>query len=141
MERAGRIIARLRTAQKHFTREELTLAAWPAAIGKRLAGRTRAVALQGNNVVVLVEDDQWRRNLYGLRSQILRNLSDLLESAAPQGIEFRIGVPRRPPQREEDLTSFSLTSPSIRLVDDADGIVDPVLRRIYVNSRRKARAS
>lgn len=141
MERAGRIIARIRTAQKHFTQEELTLAAWPAAIGKRLAGRTRAVAVQGNNLVVLVEDEQWKRNLYGLRQQILRNLSDLLESAAPQGIEFRIGVARRPPQREEASPSFSLTAPAVRPKDDADGIADPVLRRIYVNSRRKARAS
>ncbi|MGC4050245.1 MAG: DUF721 domain-containing protein [Paludibaculum sp.] len=90
MERAGRIIARIRTAQEHFTHEELTLAAWPAAIGKRLAGRTRAVAIQDNNLVVLVEDDQWRRNLYGLRQQILRNLSDLLGGAAPQGIEFAL---------------------------------------------------
>ncbi|WP_321477140.1 DciA family protein [uncultured Paludibaculum sp.] len=141
MERAGRIIAKLRTAQKHFTQEELTLAAWPAAVGKRLAGRTRAVALQGNNVVVLVEDDQWRRNLWGLRQQILRNLGDLLDGAAPHGIEFRVGVPRRPPQRAEAVSDFSLTSPTLRPADEADGIADPVLRRIYLNSRRKARAS
>lgn len=141
MERAGRIIAKLRTAQKHFTREELTLAAWPAAIGKRLAGRTRAVALQGESLVVLVEDDQWRRNLYGLRQQILRNLSDLMEGAAPHSVEFRIGVPRRPPVQAEAVGAFALTPPQTRKADDADGIADPVLRRIYMNSRRKAQAS
>lgn len=141
MERAGRIIAKLRTAQKHFTREELTLAAWPAAIGKRLAGRTRAVMLQEGRLTVLVEDEQWRRNLFGLRLQILRNLGELLETAAPESIEFRIGPQRRPPAREEAVNQFSLTAPDHRPVDDADAIADPVLRRIYVNSRRKARAS
>jgi hypothetical protein len=141
MERAGRTIAKLKTARKHFTLEELTLAAWPAAVGHRLAVRTRAVAIRGNQLVVEVEDDLWRRNLHGLRSQILRNLSELLDTACPAEIEFRIGIPRRPMQRAEAPGGFALTAPVSRPADEADGIVDPVLRRIYVNSRRKALAS
>ncbi len=141
MERAGRIIARLKTARKHFTLEDLTCAAWPAAVGKRLATRTRAVALRGQRLIVEVEDDLWRRNLDALHAQLLRNLSEMMETAAPTRIEFRIGIPRRPPQREESLAAFTLTPPAIRAKDDADGIADPVLRRIYINSRRKALAS
>lgn len=141
MERAGRIISRLKSARKHFTLEDLTCAAWPAAVGKRLASRTRAVTLKGNRLIVEVEDDLWRRNLDVLRAQILKNFADLLDGVAPTQIEFRIGIPRRPPMREEALGSFALTSPLIRAADDADGIADPVLRRIYINSRRKALAS
>ncbi|HEY3441330.1 MAG TPA: DUF721 domain-containing protein [Paludibaculum sp.] len=141
MERAGRIISKLKSARKHFTLEDLSCAAWPAAVGKRLASRTRALTLKGNRLIVEVEDDLWRRNLEMLQPQILRNFADLLEGASPTHIEFRIGIPRRPPQREEAPGAFTLTSPVARAEDDADGIADPVLRRIYINSRRKALAS
>lgn len=141
MERAGRIISKLKSARKHFTLEDLSCAAWPAAVGKRLASRTRAVTLKGDRLIVEVEDDLWRRNLEVLHAQILRNFADLLEGAAPAHIEFRIGIPRRPPRREETPGAFALTSPVARVKDDADGIADPVLRRIYINSRRKALAS
>lgn len=141
MERAGRIITKLKLARKHFTLEDLTCAAWPAAVGKRLATRTRAVTLKGGRLIVEVEDDLWRRNLAVLHVQLLKNLGELLEGAAPTQIEFRIGIPRRPPQREESHGGFTLSPPAIRSADDADDIADPVLRRIYINSRRKALAS
>ena len=141
MERAGRIITKLKSARKHFTLEDLTCAAWPAAVGKRLASRTRAVTLTGGRLIVEVEDDLLRRNLAVLHGQLLKNLGDLLEGAAPRQIEFRIGIPRRPPQREDELGAFTLTAPVARAKDDADGIADPVLKRIYINSRRKALAS
>lgn len=141
MERAGRIMTRLKSARKHFTLEELTCAAWPAVVGKRLAGRTRAVLLKGGRLVVEVEDDLWRRNLTALHGQIIRNFAELLESAAPSQIEFRIGIARRPPARAETPVPFALSAPVVEGGDDADGIVDPVLRRIYINSRRKALAS
>lgn len=139
MERAGRIITRLKTARKHFTLEELVRAAWPAAVGKKLAVRTRAAVLKRDVLVVEVEDDLWRRNLGGLRHQILKNLAELLDEAAPREIEFRVAPPRRLPQREHSLEGFSLTAP--RVPDEADAIADPVLRRIYINSRRKALVS
>lgn len=141
MERAGRIITKLKLARKHFTLEDLTCAAWPAAVGKRLATRTRAVTLKGGRLIVEVEDDLWRRNLAVLHVQLLKNLGELLEGAAPTQIEFRIGIPRRPPQREESHGAFTLSPPAIPPADDADDIADPVLRRIYINSRRKALAS
>ncbi len=139
MERAGRLIANLHSARRHFSPDELVLAAWPAAVGRRLASRTRAVAIRDGRLFVDVEDDLWRRNLTSLRLQILRNFADLLDASAPTEIEFRIGIPRRPPQREESSAAFSLTPPRAR--DEADSIADPGLRRIYINSRRKARAS
>ena len=88
------------------------------------------MAVRNGVMVVEVEDDLWRRNLAGLRHQLLKNLRELLDSAAPSEIEYRIGIPRRPPAREVAASA-----------DEADSIVDPVLRRIYINSRRKALAS
>ena len=79
-------------------------------------------------LVVEVEDAMWQRNLHGLRGQILAKLNELLGAEAPSDIEFRIGVPRRPPQREE------------LSADEADMIGDPVMARIYKISRRKALA-
>lgn len=139
MERAGRLISKLQQARRHFTPGQLVLAAWPAAVGARLAGRTRAVAVTGSRLVVEVEDELWQRNLNGLRPQILHNLAELLESSAPREIDFRVGIPRRPPQSERNPGTSPLFSAPDR--DEADSIDDPGLRRIYINSRRKARAS
>ncbi|MBI5283281.1 MAG: DUF721 domain-containing protein [Candidatus Solibacter usitatus] len=132
MERAGRTIAKLKTAHQHLTVEELIVAAWPAAVGKRLAGRTRVVAVREGRMVVEVEDEVWRRNLAALSPHILKNMAEMLETSAPSWIEFRVGIPRRPPQREQV---------AARVADESDGIADPGLRRIYINSRRKAQAS
>lgn len=120
----------MKTAHNALSAEELALAAWPAAIGKRLAGRTRAVSLVRDRLVIEVEDAVWQRNLHALRTQILSNLGGILGAAAPADLEFRIGVPRRPPQREE----------RVGLPDEADGIADPILSHLYRVSRRKAGA-
>ena len=128
MERAGRSFAQLKAARTCLSAEEWARAAWPAAVGKRLALRTRVFGLVRERLVVEVEDAMWQRNLHGLRGQILAKLNELLGAEAPSDIEFRIGVPRRPPQREE------------RSADEADMIGDPVMARIYKISRRKALA-
>jgi len=134
------VLARLKTARKHFSLEELVCAAWPAAVGARLAVRTKAVSFRRAVLVVEVEDELWRRNLGGLRHQILKNFAELVdESAVPQEIEFKVGAPRRQMAREYSVEGFSLTAPPV--ADEADGIADPVMRRIYINSRRKALVS
>jgi hypothetical protein len=136
MERAGSSFAKWTAAQAHLTTEEMVVAAWPAAVGRRLAGRTRAKGLVRRRLVIEVEDAVWQRNLHMLRHQILAKLSDLLGENAPGDLEFRIGIPRRPPQRE---VSASLLAPG-EFRDEADAISDPVLSRIYRISRRKAGA-
>jgi hypothetical protein len=136
MEHAGRSFARSKAARACLTPEERACAAWPAAVGKRLAGRARAVTLVRERLVVEVEDALWQRNLYSLRFQILENLAACLGEDSPRDIEFRIGVPRRPPMREETPLSGSRFAPG----DEAAGIADAVLRRIYLVSRRRAGA-
>jgi len=131
MERAGRTLAKWTQARAHLTPEAMAMAAWPAAVGKRLALRARPLALVRERLVVEVDDALWQRNLYALRGQILRKMADLLGEAAPQALEFRVGVPRRPPQVETHAG---------RTADEAESIADPVLSRIYRISRRKAGA-
>jgi hypothetical protein len=138
MERAGRILAVSKSARKHLTAEELALAAWPAAVGGKAARHTRAVALLGHTLTVEVGDDCWRRNLELLSGQILKNLASLLGPSAPKAVEYRLAAPRRPVRSEAVGDAFRLTAPQ---GEEAERIEDPVLRRIYLRSKRKVLAS
>ena len=134
MERAGRILSRLRSASGTLTASQLAASAWPAAVGHRLASKTRVTFFEKGRMVVEAEDALWQKNLAALTPQILANLRTLLLEAAPTSLEFRVGGRRRPPQREEPVRSTGLfaTEPS--------GIADPSLDYIYRLSRRKAGA-
>src|SRR5574338_1320184 len=129
MERAGKLLAK--SARAAMSRDELATAAWPAAAGRKIADRTRVVGLVRDRLVIEVDDVMWQRNLHSLRVQILSNFRNLLEEGAPTELEFRIGVPRRPPQRE---------APLMQSGDEADAITDPIWRYLYKASRRKATA-
>ncbi len=131
MERAGRLIGKLKVSSKVTTPEQMAQAAWPAAVGKRLADRTGRVTLYGTTMVVDVEDAIWQSQLTPMSGQILAKIEMLLGSGAIQKLEFRIGVMRRRPQKVEK------PSP---LFDEGDGIQDPSFRKIYIASRRRASA-
>jgi predicted nucleic acid-binding Zn ribbon protein len=131
MHRAGKIIAGLDVPGASISAEESTLNAWAAAVGKRLANRTRAVALAHGRLTVEVEDAIWQHQLETLSGQILKKLNALAGNPKVERIEFRIGIPRRQPQRAEQAGIPS---------DEADGISDPGLRRVYRIARRKALA-
>lgn len=132
MERAARLLAQLKPARRVLRDRDLTAAAWPAAVGKQVAARTRVLRVEERRLVVAVEDVLYQRNLQSLTRQILANLRDLVGSAAPESIEFVLAPQRRSPQREFRLEAASR--------DEADSIADPGLRRIYVNSRKRALA-
>jgi predicted nucleic acid-binding Zn ribbon protein len=131
MHRAGKIIAGLDVPGASISPEECVLNAWAAAVGKRIASRTRAVALAGGRLTVEVEDAIWQQQLQTLSGQILKKLKTLGGDAKIDRIEFRIGIPRRQPQRAEQARTSR---------DEADGIADPGLRRVYRIARRKALA-
>jgi predicted nucleic acid-binding Zn ribbon protein len=127
MERAGRLIAKLK-GPAPLTAAELALAAWPAVIGRRLARHAKAVSLHHGRLLVEVDDALWQKQLEALRGAIFQNYAQTLGAAAVREIDFRVGIPRRPPAR------------ALAPGDEAAGIADPVLRRIYLSSRRKAGA-
>ena len=134
MERAGRILSRLRSASGTLTATQLAASAWPAAVGYRIASRTRVTSFEKGRIVVEAEDVLWQKNLAALTPQILGNLRKHLLESAPVEIEFRVGARRRPPQREDPARSTGL------FATDPSGIADPSLDYVYRISRRKAGA-
>lgn len=134
MERAGRLIGKLKIPRGAMSPEELARAAWPVAVGKKIAQHTNVVGLVRDCLVVEVEDAVWQRHLNSLRRQIIGNLIELLKpGVVVSDLDLRPMVPRRGPQRAE--------RPSVSVsTDDADQIADPVLRRVYKIARKKASA-
>ena len=128
MERASRLISRLKLPTGTVTPEDLACAVWPLAVGKTIAAHTKAASLVRTTLVVEVEDAIWRRQLHVLEAQIVRKLTEALGPSVVDGVEFRIGIPRREPQR-------AVTSRAS--LDEADAIEDPLLRKIYVARRRR----
>jgi hypothetical protein len=132
MERASSFIRKLKLSGDMITGEELARAAWPEAVGKRIAAHTRAAKLVRTRLVVEVEDVTWQRQLFSLSRDILFNLERALGRGLVDDLEFRI-LPRR---REPVAARASVPG----LFDDADAIADPVLRDLYKLSRKKAQA-
>ena len=84
-----------------------------------------------DRLVVEVEDAIWQRQLFTLRHQILHKIGKVIGSGVVEEVEFRVRVPRPAPRREERAN---------RPYDEADGIEDPVLRRVYKFARKRASA-
>jgi len=132
MERAGKSLSKMKLSGK-LSPEELACAAWPAAVGKRIAAHAAAASLVRGRLVVEVEDAIWQKQLFHLRHQILSKVQELAGKEAVRDLEFRIATPRRPPQKAE--------LPAARKSgDEADAIEDPVLRSLYREARKKATA-
>jgi predicted nucleic acid-binding Zn ribbon protein len=128
MERAGNVMRAL-NLQGGVSPEDLARAAWPQAVGKRIAAHTRAVQFRDGCLVVEVEDSVWLQHLRTLAGHILGSLQRIAGRETVARIEFRPGVPRREPQRAGHVRAAQ---------DEADGIQDPVLRRLYKASRARS---
>jgi hypothetical protein len=134
MERAARLIKNNKLSQKIFSDEDLARAIWPSAVGKKIAAHTSGVKLVRSKLVVEVEDAVWQRQLFPLTSQILDRLRKTIGGDTITDIEFRVAIPRRIPQRAQSPDSKA------PLTDEAEAIRDPVLKKVYRLSRKKATA-
>jgi hypothetical protein len=139
MERASKLIRGLRLSGDVISPEELAIAAWPGAVGKKLASHTRAARMVRSRLVVEVEDATWQRQLFALSPYILGNLEKRLGQGFVEDVEFRVVPRRREPQRAQQAIS-TVDATGALFADDADGIADPVMRGIYKASRKKAQA-
>jgi hypothetical protein len=128
MERAGKLISKLKLPAGSITPQDLALAGWAGAVGKRIANHSRALSLVTTRLVVEVEDVIWQRQLWGLKAQIVKRLEEVLGQPIVRDVEFRIPVRRREPQRAVQPRPSN---------DEADRIEDPVLRAIYKQQRRR----
>ena len=138
MERVARLIKNSKISQGIFSDDDLARAIWPAAVGKAIAAHTGRVKMVRTTLLVEVEDAIWQKQLYPLTSQILARVRKLTGSETIQDIEFRVAIPRRQPQRAG--ASNEGIGDEARSTDESDEIRDPVLRRVYRMSRKKATA-
>ncbi len=138
MERAARLVKKSKLSQSVLSEDDIARAAWPVAVGKAIAAHTGRLTVVRTKLVVEVEDAVWQKQLYPLTSQILERLRRITGSAAVQEIEFRIAIPRRQPQRAGTINGLS--SEASNISDESDAIQDPVLRRLYRMSRKRASA-
>ena len=133
MERASKLIRNLNLPGGGISPEELACAAWPEAVGKKVAAHTRAAKLVRKRLVVEVEDAVWQRQLFTLEPLIVRSLAKILGPGTVEEIYFAIVPRRREPQRA------MRAAPGL-FADEADAIEDPVMRHIFVGSRKRAGA-
>jgi hypothetical protein len=141
MERAARVLRKTQQSRSILDDSQAIEAVWPTAVGRSIARHVSRLRLVRSTLVVDVEDVIWQRQLRSLDGQILERIKLLLPDVAITGLEFRIGLPRRDPQRAS--TAFSsapAACPGNISDDEADCIQDPVLKRVYQISRRKASA-
>ncbi|MEQ1948869.1 MAG: DUF721 domain-containing protein [Bryobacteraceae bacterium] len=125
MERAGRLIGKLKSAKALADPESRARAAWNLAAGKKIAEHTRVASLVRTTLVVEVEDQVWQRQLNTLRHFLIRNLRSALGEDIVTEIDFRPmpNIPRRAPQQA---TTNRTTN----------GIQDPVLDALYTKSKK-----
>jgi len=131
MERAGRLVGKLKISAGITDPETRARAAWAMAVGKKIAQRTRPINLVRGTLVVEVEDFIWQRQLNTLRHFLLRNLHKELGEPLVTEIDFRPMPRRLAPQRAET------ARPIVRVID---GIGDPVLGMLYQQSKKKETA-
>ena len=134
MERASRLITKLPAGENSIDSDALVRTAWPLAVGKKIAARTRPARMVRTRLIVEVEDAIWRKQLFTLSRQILTNLERHLGQGVIEELEFRVMPLRRDAQRAR------VAQPAAAAPDEADEIADPVLRNIYKCARRKALA-
>ena len=124
MERAGRLIGKMNFSPALVDPESRARAAWRVAAGKKVAERTRAVALVRGSLIVEVEDVVWQRQLNTIRHFLLRNLREALGEETVSEIDFRPMPRRMGPQRAESARP-------------QDGIEDPVMGLLYRMSKKR----
>ena len=114
--------------------EALVLALWPGVVGKKVSDRTRPIRLFGATLIVETVAQDWRKQLAHMRGDIVARLNAAARKPILQDLEFRVAVKSAPlpPRRASSATG----APS----DEAAAISDPHLRRIYRQSRRRAKS-
>jgi hypothetical protein len=138
MERAAKVLKDSKPARRIIGDEDVARGLWPTAVGKVITRHTGKITLVRSTLVIQVEDAVWQKQLHSLSGQIIDRMQKLMGSTAITALEFRIGVPKRQPQRAES-TSGSAAATGAP-VDEADEIQDPVLKKVYQISRKRATA-
>ncbi len=127
MQRAGKVLRKLTVGGDELSSDDIVRAAWPQAVGKQIARNSRVIGVRGRRIIVEVPDSLFQQNLASFERAILRNLAQIAGPGLVESIAVKIGVPRIEPGRA--------ASPAGR--DEATGIQDAVLRKIYRDSKKR----
>ena len=65
-------------------------AAWPEAVGERVAAAARPVAERGGEATIACSDPVWAEELTLMAEQLLDRLRERMGEAAPSGLRFRV---------------------------------------------------
>lgn len=114
----------------------LCKAAWPQAVGARLAGRTEVLGLDHGMLLVAVPDSRWRRILHRLQREILSRMWAVAGGFAPR----RLGFVERPTSLPEPAADLLLEPPRplpevVQLA--ADTIGDTELKARFEETARR----
>jgi hypothetical protein len=117
--------------------EAACIAAWKHVVGEGLSSHAVPVQLQNHNLIVVVEDNIWQRQLEQMRGQLLFRLNSLLGKALVRSIELRIDpntlsqarATRAGPKKE--LPDYTIPP---ELLTAAAGIADAELRRAFLGA-------
>jgi len=136
MERAGRLIPKLKLSAEMADPETRVLAAWALAAGEKIARHTRAVSLVRGALIVEVEDFTWQRNLAGFEHFLLRNLREALGEPIVKSLDLR---PMRKPPGAASPGVIQRRGPqrAASARPDSDRVRDPVLDWLYRQSKTK----
>jgi predicted nucleic acid-binding Zn ribbon protein len=134
MQRLSNVMGKMKFPGDTVSVEQVACAAWPVAVGRRIAAKARAVKLVRSHLVVEVDDAVWKHQLFALRHQILHKMNQNIGAGIVEDIEFRVVPARREPERARSIATAAAQT------DDAEAIADPVLRRIYKAARGKKSA-
>ncbi len=134
MERAARLIKKDRHSRQIISEDEIVRGIWPSAVGKAIARHTVRLKVVRTTLVVEVEDAIWQKQLFPLSGQIVHRVQKLLGNSGIEHVEFRIAVLKRQMRKEEQQPVLKTGVPR----DEADGILDPMLKKVYRNSRKRA---
>ncbi len=140
MQRASQIIGQITAASKRYKdvdplldAEQVAMAAWDRAVGKKIAQHTRVRSLVRGKLIVETGEQLWQRNLFFMSQAILRKVQAALGPNVVTDIEFRCVPARKEPQRAEAVTGAAKQA----VDDDAERITDPGLRRLYRAARQR----
>ena len=84
------LIAQFRKSPQwdEFLDLELLQKLWPILVGEQLAAVTRITAIHGSTAVLDVPDQVWRKQLFRMKTQLLRRINE--PWAAPRITEIAI---------------------------------------------------
>jgi hypothetical protein len=135
MERAGRLLGKVKLPKDAADVSVRVRAAWKGAAGKKVDEHTRVAQLVRTTLVVEVEDMVWQRQLNALKHFLVRNLNEALGGAVVTDIDFRPMPARMKPQRASQ--HASQPADQMGSAKRKNGIQDPVLALLYQQSKNR----